>query len=91
MAVPRLIFTQQLARFLPVPAVDTDALTLRAALGSAFSGNPLLRSYVLDDQGHVRENVVIFIDGRRVADRTGLNDALGPGSTVYILQALSGG
>lgn len=89
--MPRLIFTQQLARFLPVPAVETGASTLRAALGSAFAGNPLLRAYVLDDQDHLRENVVIFIDGRRVADRTGLNDPLRPDSTVYILQALSGG
>lgn len=89
--MPRLIFTQQLARFLPVPAVETDALTLRAALASAFAGNPLLRAYVLDDQDHLREHVVVFVDGRRVSDRSGLNEALRPDSTVYILQALSGG
>lgn len=89
--MPRLIFTQQLSRFLPVPTVETDALTLRAALAVAFAGNPLLRSYVLDDQDHLRENVVIFIDGRRVADRAALHDELRPDSTVHILQALSGG
>ncbi|WP_426101800.1 MoaD/ThiS family protein [Massilia sp. TSP1-1-2] len=87
----RLIFTQQLARFTAVPQVDTVAPTLRAGLESAFAANPLLRGYVLDEQGHLRENVVVFIDGRRCAERVLLADALAPDSTVYILQALSGG
>ena len=87
----RLIFTQQLARFTDVPQVETDAVHLRAGLESAFAVNPFLRGYVLDEQGHVRENVVVFIDGRRCRDRVALDDALAPDSTVYILQALSGG
>jgi molybdopterin synthase sulfur carrier subunit len=86
-----LRFTQQLARFTSVPDVDTGAASLRPALEAAFAINPLLRGYVLDDQGHLRENVVIFIDGRRCTDRVRLNDALAPASNVYILQALSGG
>ncbi len=87
----RLIFTQQLARFTTLPQVDTNAAQLRAGLDSAFAVNPLLRGYVLDEQGHLRENVVIFIDGRRSLDRSRLDDPLKPDSTVYILQALSGG
>jgi molybdopterin synthase sulfur carrier subunit len=87
----RLIFTQQLARFTAVPQVDTGAADLRAGLEAAFARNPLLRGYVLDEQGHVRENVAIFIDGRRCADRARQGDALAPDSQVYILQALSGG
>ena len=87
----RLVFTQQLARFLAVPEVETGATRLRAALEGAFENNPLLRGYVLNDQGHLRENVVIFIDGRRSVDRTGLDDPLQPDSKVYVLQALSGG
>ncbi|MES2297485.1 MAG: MoaD/ThiS family protein [Pseudomonadota bacterium] len=87
----RLIFTQQLARFTPVPQVESAAATLRAALESAFAGNALLRGYVLDEQGHLRENVVIFIDGRRTRERVLLDDQLKPDSMVYILQALSGG
>jgi molybdopterin synthase sulfur carrier subunit len=86
-----LRFTQQLARFTSVPDVDTGAASLRPALEAAFAINPLLRGYVLDDQGHLRENVVIFIDGRRCTDRVRLDDALAPASNVYILQALSGG
>jgi molybdopterin synthase sulfur carrier subunit len=87
----RLFFTQQLARFTQLPQVETKANHLRAGLESAFDANPRLRGYVLDDQGHLRENVVIFIDGRRSTDRVGLDDPLAPDSKVYILQALSGG
>ena len=87
----RLIFTQQLARFTSVPQVDSEAAVLRAGLETAFGVNPLLRGYVLDEQGHLRENVVIFIDGRRSRDRVALDDPLKPDSMVYILQALSGG
>jgi molybdopterin synthase sulfur carrier subunit len=87
----RLIFTQQLARFTAVPQVDTGAAVLRAGLESAFEANPLLRGYILDEQGHLRENVAIFIDGCRSRDRIRLDDPLAPTSTVYILQALSGG
>lgn len=87
----RLIFTQQLARFLPVPEAQVQAATLRAALEHVFAANSLLRAYVLDEQGHLRDNMVVFIDGRRTSERKRLDDALGPDSTVYILQALSGG
>ena len=47
--------------------------------------------YILDDQGHLRQHVVVFIDGRRVSDRAALDDKLAPGSNVHVLQALSGG
>ena len=87
----QLIFTQQLGRFMTVPQVETDADDLRGALDQAFEAHPRLRGYVLDEQGHLRANVVIFIDGCRAADRQRLNDALTPLSKVYILQALSGG
>jgi len=86
-----LIFTQQLARFMTVPQVQTGAADLRAALDEAFAEHPRLRGYVLDEQGQLRENVVIFIDGQRSRERKILNDALAPHSKVYILQALSGG
>lgn len=65
----RLIFTQQLGRFTTAPQLDTGAATLRAGLECAFAANPLLRGYVLDDQSHLRENVVVFIDGRRCHER----------------------
>ena len=89
--MPRIAFTPQLQRFLSVADVQSRACTLRAALDDAFAQNPRLGGYVLDDQGHVRANVVIFIDGRRSLDRTGQSDALTPDAQVHVLQALSGG
>ena len=89
--MPRVLFTPQLKRFTETPEVQTPAATLRAALEAAFAVNPRLRGYVLDDQGHMRPNVVAFIDGRRCQDRVVMDDALQPDSTVHVLQALSGG
>lgn len=84
-------FTPQLRRFVDTPVVDTPACVLREGLEAAFALHPRLRGYILDDQGHLRANVVIFIDGRRVRDLHGLTDPLGPDSRVHVLQALSGG
>ena len=83
----QIIFTQQLARFLPVPTLETQAATLRAALDGAFAANPRLGAYVLDEQGRLRANVVVFIDGQR----SELDTPLRSDSKIYVLQALSGG
>ncbi|MCF8203899.1 MAG: MoaD/ThiS family protein [Methylotenera sp.] len=84
-------FTPQLRRFVDTPVVETPARVLRDGLEAAFAINPRLRGYILDDQGHLRANVVVFIDGRRVRDLRGLTDPLGSQSRVHVLQALSGG
>jgi hypothetical protein len=89
--VATVAFTPQLRRFVAVPDVDSNSTTLRGALESAFMLNPRLRGYVLDDQGHLRANVVVFVDGRRSSDRVTLADPLLPHSRVHVLQALSGG
>lgn len=86
-----VVFTPQLRRFTETPEVYAPAATLRDALEAAFALNPRLRGYVLDDQGHLRANVVAFIDGRRCHDRVVLGDTLQPDSEVHVLQALSGG
>jgi hypothetical protein len=87
----RIEFTPQLRRFTATPVVDTGAATLREALEAAFAVNPVLRGYVLDDQAHLRANVVVFIDGVRCLDRVELAAPLAPDSRVHVLQALSGG
>ena len=87
----KLVFTQQLRRFTEVPEINTPAAMLRDALDAAFAVNARLRGYILDEQGHLRQHVVIFIDGQQVRDRVKLDDPLTPASSVYVLQALSGG
>lgn len=84
-------FTPQLRRFTETPALECEAATLGQALEAAFAVNPRLRGYVLDDQGHVRPNVAIFVDGRRCTDAVAQRDPLQPASQVYVMQALSGG
>lgn len=89
--MPRLVFTQQLRRFTEVPEIDSPATELRSALEDAFAANPRLRGYILDEQGHLRRHLAVFIDGQRVRDRATLSDPLSACSTVHVLQALSGG
>jgi sulfur-carrier protein len=86
-----ITFTPQLQRFTATPELECGAATLREALEAAFAVNPRLRGYVLDDQGHLRANVVCFVDGRRSTDRVALSEPLRPDSRIYVLQALSGG
>jgi sulfur-carrier protein len=89
--MPQLAFTPHLNRFLAVPQVHSESLVLRGALEDAFVLNPQLRGYVLDDQGHLRANVAVFVDGVRSVDPVALADVLRPDSRVFVLQALSGG
>jgi molybdopterin synthase sulfur carrier subunit len=89
--MPKIVFTQQLLRFTELPEIDTSAAMLRDALEAAFAVNPRLRGYILDEQGHLRRHVVIFIDGHRVSDHVGLNNPLAADSSIHVLQALSGG
>ncbi|MGM9516014.1 MoaD/ThiS family protein [Roseateles sp. DB2] len=89
--MPRIVFTSQLQRFIEAPELETTALVLREALEQAFAGHALLRGYVLDDQGQLRPNVVIYVDGRVVHERRLLDQVLQPTSLIHVLQALSGG
>ena len=89
--MPTVAFAPALTRHVACPPQRVEAPTLRGALDAAFRAAPALRGYVLDDQGHLRANVVVFIDGQRNADRIALSDPLADDSTVHVLQALSGG
>jgi molybdopterin converting factor small subunit len=89
--MPRIVFTPQLQRHVASPTLDVAGETVRAALDAAFAEHRQLRGYVLDEQGHLRKHVVIFVDGARLRDRVGLSDALRPESEVYVLQSLTGG
>jgi sulfur-carrier protein len=65
--------------------------TVRTVLDAVFIEHAALRGYVLDDQGHLRKHVAIFVDGARVQDRERLSDTVRPDSEIYVLQALTGG
>lgn len=84
-------FTANLARHVAVPPCEVAAGTLRESLEAVFAQHHALRGYVLDDQGHLRQHVLIFVDGTRVHDRTSLSHPVGAHSKVYVMQALTGG
>lgn len=89
--MPTIAFTNQLERFLPAPTVEVEGGTLWEALDAVFVDNPMLRGYVLDDQGALRQHVAVFVNGVAAADRTKLTDPVGPQDEIHVLQALTGG
>jgi len=89
--MPRVVFTSNLQRHVSCPETQVAAGTVRTALAQVFAVQPQARGYVLDEQGHLRKHVVIFVDGQRVRDRERLDDAVGESSEVYVMQALTGG
>jgi molybdopterin converting factor small subunit len=89
--MPRVVFTSNLQRHVNCPETEVAAGTLRAVLAQVFAAQPQARGYVLDEQGHLRKHVVVFVDGQRVRDREGLSDPVSDSSEIYVMQALTGG
>jgi hypothetical protein len=89
--MPKVIFASHVQRHVPAPDTMVAGDTVRAALETVFASNRPLRGYVLDDQGHLRKHVVIFVDGVRVVDREGLTERVRSDGEIHVLQALSGG
>jgi molybdopterin converting factor small subunit len=89
--MPRVVFTSNMQRHLDCPEAQVTAGTVRSALAEVFAAQPQARGYVLDEQGHLRKHVVVFVDGRRVRDRERLSDPVRDSSEVYVMQALTGG
>ena len=87
----KVVFTPNIQRHVDCPAAAAPGATVREVLDGVFAANPRARSYVLDDQAGLRRHMTIFVDGAAIADRTRLSDAVGPESTIYVFQALSGG
>lgn len=89
--MPLVRFTANLARHCATADLRADGATVAEVLAAVFAARPGARSYVLDDQGHVRKHMAVFVDGAQIRDRRGLSDPLNPDSTVDLIQALSGG
>lgn len=89
--MPRVTFTQHLDRFVAWTPRDVPGDSVGAVLESAFADCPALRGYVLDDQGRVRQHIMLFVDGEAIADRARLTDRVAPNQEIFVMQALSGG
>ena len=89
--MPRITFTSHLERHVACPSDIVTGDTARASLDTYLSRHPQVRPYLFDEQGTLRQHVVIFIDGEQARDRHALADPVSPDSEIYVMQALSGG
>ena len=84
-------FTQNIQRHVPCPTREIAGSTLSEVLNEYFRENQRARGYVLDEQGKVRQHMIVFIDGEMALDRERLSDPVKENSLVDVIQALSGG
>ena len=87
----RIVFTANIQRHVECPQAEAEGDSVREVLDNVFASNPQARSYVLDDQAALRRHMTVFVDGRAIRDRVRLSDRVEVASTLYVLQALSGG
>ncbi len=87
----QIAFTSHLRAVGPTTPRRYDGATVGEILAAVSVDYPLLRAYVLDDQGRLRKHVAVFVDGTLLPRATALARPLTPDTEVYILQALSGG
>jgi sulfur-carrier protein len=86
-----ITFAAHLQRHVAILAQTIEAATIGEAIDRACEAAPAMRHYVLDDQGHVRKHVAVFIDGEMLLPRTDMQRALGAGANIHVIQALTGG
>lgn len=89
--MPTVLFTSALQRFLPTPCAQVAGITVGDALAAVFASHPVLRGYVLDDQGTLRRHVALYLNGQPVKDRIRLSDPVAQPDEIFVFQALSGG
>jgi molybdopterin synthase sulfur carrier subunit len=89
--VPSIVFTSALQRHVECPSETVEGSTVRSAFEAYFARHERTRTYVLDEQGALRQHVVVFVDGAQVRDRVALDESVGPTAEIYVMQALSGG
>jgi molybdopterin synthase sulfur carrier subunit len=92
--MPTVRFTANLQRHVACPDAAVAGETVHATLNAYLDQHhdpQRLRGYLLDEQGHVRTHIAIFVNGRPLRDRTALTDPLSESDTLDIMQALSGG
>ena len=89
--MPIISFAPQLQRHVPCATQRVDAGTLGDALRKAFVNASALERYVLDEQGHVRKHVAVFINNEMIASRRNMALPVADGDAIMVIQALSGG
>ena len=86
-----LHFTSWLREVVPNGPLTANGDTVGAALDGVFAELPHVRGYILDERGQLRKHVCIFADGVRLPHQSALTRDIKSNSTLYVMQALSGG
>jgi molybdopterin synthase sulfur carrier subunit len=92
--VPRVELTSHLFQFFPDlegREIHVEGRTVAEVVRAMEALAPGFGFYVCDEAGRLRQHVNVFVDEKRVVDRATLGDPVGPGSRVFVFQALSGG
>ncbi len=89
--MPTVEFAKSLRRHVECAPQTVPPGSLREVLESALQAAPALASYVFDDQRAVRKHVAVFVNAELVHDRARLEQTIGEGDTVLVIQALTGG
>jgi len=90
--MPKVFFTRALKRFFPnLEPVEVSATQIPQILNEVEQKHPGIKSYLLENNGALREHVNIFVKDELIKDTTTLSDQVSADDEIYIMQALSGG
>jgi sulfur-carrier protein len=67
--------------------VPADGATVGAVILALEREYPKLTGWILDEQGHVRRHVNVFVNGERVRE----DAAVQPADRLHVLPSISGG
>jgi sulfur-carrier protein len=86
--------TRHLYRFFPAlegREILVSASTVAEVVAELERLAPGFAFYVCDERGRLRPHVNVFVTDTAIRDRARLSDPVPDGTSVFILQALSGG
>lgn len=83
--------TANLQKYFPKQELEVEAGNLRDLLRKMDDIQSGFSHYVIDEQNRIRKHVNVFINGRLIIDKNRLDHSFDKGSTIHIMQALSGG
>lgn len=84
----KVLVPSPLRSYTGVSEIEAEGGTIDEVLRDLDRRHPGLRFRIVDEQDRMRPHVRFFVDGEQVFD---LFRKLGPGESVQIVQALSGG
>lgn len=74
-----------------LPVELSEDAELGRVLDAAFAPWPILGSRIRDERGEIRRHVNVFVDGEDAKRIDGVATPVTPGSTVHVINAVSGG